>query len=74
MKAIVYVKYGSPDVLQLREVEKPAPRDNEVLVQVHAASVNSWNWDLLRGVPLTNRIGGFGQLKYRILGADAVLL
>ena len=70
MKAIVCTKYGSPDVLQLREVEKPAPKDNEVLVKVHAASVNSWDWDLLRGVPLASRIGGGLKPKYRILGAD----
>jgi len=51
MKAIVYHNYGSPDVLQLKEEAKPAPKDNEVLIQVHAASVNSWDWDLLRGKP-----------------------
>ena len=41
MKAVVYTKYGSPDVLQLKEVEKPIPKDDEVLIKVHAASINS---------------------------------
>ena len=41
MKAIVYHKYGSPDVLQMEEVEKPAPKENQVLVKVHAASINA---------------------------------
>jgi len=49
MKAIVYHKYGTPDLLELKEVEIPTPRDKEVLVKVHAASVNSWDWDLLTG-------------------------
>jgi NADPH:quinone reductase-like Zn-dependent oxidoreductase len=70
MKAIVYTKYGSPDVLRLREVEKPSPKDGEVLIKVHAASVNSWDWDLLRGKPLLNRLGGLFRPQYRILGCD----
>ena len=70
MKAIIYTKYGPPDVLQLKEVEKPAPKDDEVLVKVHAASVNSWDWDLLRGKPLLIRMWGLFKPKYRILGAD----
>ncbi len=71
MKAIVYTKYGSPDVLHLREVEKPTPKAGEVLVKVYASSVNSWDWDLLKGKPLLVRIIG-GPLKPRskILGAD----
>jgi NADPH:quinone reductase-like Zn-dependent oxidoreductase len=71
MKAIVFTKYGSPDFLQLKEVEKPTPKDNEVLVKVHAASVNSWDWELLRGTPFVNRLV-FGLLKpkIKILGAD----
>jgi NADPH:quinone reductase-like Zn-dependent oxidoreductase len=44
MKAIVYTKYGSPDVLQLSEVEKPAPRDDEVLIKIHAASINAGHY------------------------------
>jgi NADPH:quinone reductase-like Zn-dependent oxidoreductase len=71
MKAIVYERYGPPDVLQLKEVEKPTPKDNEVLIKVHAASINSWDWELLRGKPFVNRLL-FGLLKpkIKILGAD----
>ena len=71
MKAIVCTKYGQPDVLHLREVEKPTPKDNEVLVKIHAASINSWDWGLLRGTPFMNRLV-FGVLKpkTKILGCD----
>jgi NADPH:quinone reductase-like Zn-dependent oxidoreductase len=71
MKAIVYEKYGSPDVLELKEVEKPTPNENEVLIKVHAASINSWDWDMLTGRPLEYRLF-FGLLKskYKILGCD----
>ena len=72
MKAIVFEKYGLPDVLQLKEVEKPVPNDDEVLIKVHAASVNSWDWELLRGTPFVNRLM-FGLLKpkkIKILGCD----
>ena len=55
MKAIVYTKYGSPDVLQLEEVEKPVPNDDEALIKVHAASINSWDWDMSTGKPLAYR-------------------
>ena len=53
MKATIYEKYGSPDVLQLKEVEKPIPRDNEVLIKVLAVSINDWDWQLLHGTPWT---------------------
>jgi NADPH:quinone reductase-like Zn-dependent oxidoreductase len=72
MKAVVYTIYGPPEVLQLKQVEKPTPGDDEVLIKVHAASVNSWDWDLLRGVPFVNRIlaGLLKPTKIRILGCD----
>ncbi|MBA7524358.1 L-threonine 3-dehydrogenase [subsurface metagenome] len=71
MKAIVYEKYGPPDVLQLKEVEKPIPKDNEVLVKVHAASVNYCDSTFVRGKPLVARLWS-GPLKPKntILGAD----
>jgi len=72
MKAIVYKKYGSPDVLQLKEVEKPEPKDDEVLIDVRAASINEWDWGLLRGKPLVNRFmcGLLRPKKINILGCD----
>jgi NADPH:quinone reductase-like Zn-dependent oxidoreductase len=70
MKAMIYYKYGSPDDLELIEVEKPHPKDNEVLIKIHAASVNSWDWDLIRGKPFIVRFEGLLKPKYKILGAD----
>lgn len=70
MKAIVYREYGSPDVLKLEEVAKPAPAANEVLVRVHAASVNSWDWELLTGTFANRMLGAPLKPKHNILGAD----
>ncbi|UCF06092.1 MAG: NAD(P)-dependent alcohol dehydrogenase [bacterium] len=71
MKAIVYEKYGLPDVLQLKEVEKPVPKDNEVLIKIHAASINHLEWGFVRGEPFMVRLwSGLFNPKYRILGAD----
>lgn len=70
MKAMVYHEYGYPDVLRMQEFQKPRPGDDEVLIKVYAASINSWDWDLLRGTPLMNRIGGFFKPQYKILGCD----
>ena len=71
MKAMVYTKYGPPDVLEFTEVEKPIPKDDEVLLKVHAASVNSADWHLLRGEPYIARIQlGLRKPKDRVLGCD----
>ncbi len=72
MKAIVYEKYGSPDILELKEVEKPTPTGDEVLIKVHAASLNAYDWHSLRADPFLVRImgGGFLKPKNKILGAD----
>jgi NADPH:quinone reductase-like Zn-dependent oxidoreductase len=63
MKAIVYCDYGSPDVLQLRTVEKPVPADNQVLVRVRAAAVNPFDWHFMRGTPYIMRLSGTGLRK-----------
>ena len=71
MKAIVYTKYGPPDVLQLKEVEKPTPKDDEVLVKVHAASVNAMDYRFLTGTPYLARImAGLLKPKHKVLGLD----
>jgi NADPH:quinone reductase-like Zn-dependent oxidoreductase len=72
MKAIVYTRYGSPSNLHLTEVEKPVPGDNQILIKVHAASVNSYDWRHLRADPFFIRVmvGGLFKPKHRILGAD----
>jgi len=71
MKAIVYTKYGSPDVLQFTDVEKPTPKDNEVLVKIHAASTNPLDWHLMRAEPFLARLeNGLFKPKQTRLGAD----
>ena len=72
MKAMVNTEYGSPDVLHLKELAKPSPKDDEVLVKVHAASVNAADWHLLRADPFLVRlmVGGLLKPKITILGAD----
>lgn len=70
MQAIVYTKYGPPDVLELKDVSKPAPKDNEVLIKVHAAGVNAGDWHLLRGTPFPVRLMfGLRRPKHQILGS-----
>ncbi len=71
MKAIVYHKYGSPDVLELQEVDKPVVKDDEVLLRVHAASVNPADWHFLIGTPYLVRIvAGLFKPKSKIPGLD----
>lgn len=71
MKAIVYTKYGPPDVLQLKEVEKPIPKDHEVLIKVQAASVNPFDWHFMRGTPYLVRIqAGILKPKDNAVGVD----
>ena len=70
MKAVVYKERGPPVVFQLIEIEKPTPRDDEVLIKVHAASVNSWDWELLRHKPSMVSLGTRSDPRYKILGAD----
>ena len=72
MKAIVYTKYGPPDVLQLQDIDKPTPKDDEVLIKVHAASLNAADWHIMRADPFLVRLMGMGLIKPKntILGAD----
>ena len=70
MKAIVYTKYGSPDVLQLKDIEKPTPNKNEALIKVHAASLNVEDLDFLRGRAWSARFLGPLKPKYKVLGFD----
>jgi len=72
MKAIVYTKYGSPDVLHLKDVEKPTPEDHQVLVKVHAASVNALDWRpfTMPSIPLRLMSGGLFKPKDPSVGVD----
>ena len=70
MKAIVYTKYGGPEVLLLEEVEKPLPKDDEVLIKVHAVSINDWDLGLLHGDFINRMLNGLRKPKRTILGSD----
>jgi NADPH:quinone reductase-like Zn-dependent oxidoreductase len=70
MKAIIRTQYGSPDVLRFTEVAKPVPKADEVLIKIHAASVNPLDWRFLRAKPFIIRLGGLREPKHKILGVD----
>ena len=72
MKSIAFTKYGSPDFLKLIDIEIPTPSDHEVLIKINTASINSWDWELLKGEPFANRtmFGLFKPTKLKTLGAD----
>lgn len=72
MKAIVYTRYGSPDVIQLKEVEKPTPNDSQVLIKVHAASVNALDWRPFTMPTILVRLmrGGLLKPKNTSIGVD----
>ena len=69
MKAIGQYKYGSPDLPELQEIDKPVVKDNEVLVRVHAAAVHIGDWLVMRGLPYIARIG-YGLLKPKTVFRD----
>lgn len=72
MKAIVFEKYGPPDVLELKEIEIPRPKENQVLIKIYAASLNAYDWHMLTAQPFLVRTmgGGFLRPKNPFLGAD----
>jgi len=70
MKAVAYARYGPPDVLRLTDVNTPVPAGDQVLVKVHAVSVNASDWEVLRGKPLYSRIGGPFRPRHHVLGSD----
>lgn len=70
MKAMVYREYGAPDVLSLRDVPVPTPADDEVLVRVHASSVNDYDYHLLTGHPVINRLNAPFTPRNAVLGSD----
>jgi NADPH:quinone reductase-like Zn-dependent oxidoreductase len=73
MKAIVYENYGSPDVLQLKEIDKPVPGDNEILLEVRTAAITPMDWHFMTDSPFLARImaGDLFKPKHKVLGTPA---
>jgi NADPH:quinone reductase-like Zn-dependent oxidoreductase len=70
MRAVVYDRYGPPDVMRIEDLPKPSPADRQVLIRVAATSINLSDWECLRGSPLYARIGGLRSPARRTLGSD----
>jgi NADPH:quinone reductase-like Zn-dependent oxidoreductase len=70
MKAVVCARYRGPEVLRLTDADTPVPGDGQVLVKVHAVSLNASDWEMLRGKPLYARIGGPFRPRHHVLGSD----
>jgi len=71
MRALVFTKYGSPEVLRLKKIAKPTPKENEVLVKIHTTAVNDYDWSLIRGKPyLLRLLYGVLRPKHQIPGME----
>jgi NADPH:quinone reductase-like Zn-dependent oxidoreductase len=70
MKAIVFRKYGTPDVLEFKEIDKPIPEEDEVLIKVYAVSINDWDMGLLQGDIINRLLNGLLKPRIKILGSD----
>jgi NADPH:quinone reductase-like Zn-dependent oxidoreductase len=71
MKAAIYTKYGPPDFVQIRDIKKPVPLDNEVLIRIRATSVNPLDWHFMRGEPyIVRAMSGLRKPKITQLGVD----
>jgi NADPH:quinone reductase-like Zn-dependent oxidoreductase len=70
LKAIIYTKYGGPEVLQIQEIEKPSPKDDEILIKNYAVAINDWDFGLLQGDFINRLLNGLLRPKKKILGSD----
>jgi NADPH:quinone reductase-like Zn-dependent oxidoreductase len=70
MKAIVFAKYGTTEVLELKEIDKPVPKEDEVLIKIYAVSINDWDLGLFQGDPINRLLNGLFKPKIKIAGSD----